>query len=34
MIGWFQNVLDAIVAPLVRELGRVPPQALRNYHFF
>lgn len=34
MIAWIERFLDALFAPLVRELERLPPQALRFGVFF
>ena len=34
MIAWFEKVLDALFAPLARELERLPPQAMRFNVFF
>ena len=34
MVAWIQKLLDAMFAPLSRELERLPPQALRFNVFF
>ena len=34
MLAWFEKILDAMFAPLARELERVPPQAMRFHVFF
>ena len=34
MAVWFEKVLDALFAPLARELERLPPQAMRFNVFF
>ena len=34
MAAWIENFLDALFAPLARELERLPPEALRYRIFF
>ena len=34
MIAWIEKFLDAMFAPLARELERMPPQAMRFHVFF
>lgn len=34
MIALFEKFLDAMFAPLARELERMPPQAMRFHVFF
>jgi hypothetical protein len=34
MAAWLERVLDAMFAPLARELERLPPQAMRYSVFF
>ena len=34
MVAFFEKILDAMFAPLARELERMPPQAMRFNVFF